>query len=242
MPVKPILLIKHEVVETTGRATPALRDAGCDLLAIDAWIPGATWPELDDVSGVVMFGGAMNVDQVEQHPFLERERGLTREALDRGLPFLGICLGGQLLARTLGAPVVASPVREIGFNEVFPTEAAADDPLFSTLGAGQMLFHWHEDSFELPDGAVLLASGSQVEGQAFRVGDAAWGTQFHFEVNVDEVKGWLADDRGDLEADWGKSPETILKECEIYLAAQEAFADGVFGAFAERARVASQAG
>src|SRR5262245_37808603 len=163
--MRPVLLIGHADWETFGVAPGTLQDAGMP------WIEhlshtGAVQPHLADVSGIVVFGGQMNVDMTDVYPFLEAERALVRSAIEHAVPVLGICLGGQMLARALEPRGGAAGVREIGFNVLHPTAEAADDPLFSVFDEGDVVFHWHEDEFELPVGATLLARGDEVETQA----------------------------------------------------------------------------
>lgn len=106
---------------------------------------------------------------------------------------LGICLGSQLVARAWGGEnLLARPV-EFGWHEVRPTEAGRDDPVFAGLGAGSPIFHWHEDTFTLPAGAVRLAASAMTENQAFRIGRAVYGVQFHFEADRSLVAGWSAE-------------------------------------------------
>ncbi|HYV01737.1 MAG TPA: type 1 glutamine amidotransferase, partial [Actinomycetota bacterium] len=192
-------------------------------------------PELAEVAGVVMLGGTVNADQVDRHPFLLEDRTLTREAVEAGVPYLGVCLGAQILARALDRPVMKAARREVGFQPVHPTEAAADDPLLSAFSDGDRVFQWHEDTFELPEGATLLATGDDVPHQAFRVGDLAWGIQFHFEVDGTELEAWLdeADSLMDLEATWGKSSEDIRLEAKEHMAAHEQRGHEVFRCFAD---------
>ncbi len=235
--MKPVLLIGHDVWETFGLARPALEAQELDLLVHDSRAEGAVLPGIEDVSGIVVFGGEMNVDQTDRYPFLAGERALVGEAVDRGIPYLGICLGAQVLARAVDTPVFPAPVKEIGFAELHPTEAAPDDPLVSVFEDGDMVFHWHEDTFDLPPGAVLLATGDHVEVQAFRVGDRAWGLQFHFEVDRPELELWL-DDAGDgLKEAWGKSADEIRREAALHLATQERRAGELLRRFAAEVRL-----
>ena len=232
--MKPLLLVKNDPVETLGVAPQALVAAGADVLFMDAADPDAARPQLDDVAGVVMFGGTMNVDEVDAYPFLKEHLDLTREAVLRGVPFLGLCLGAQILARALDAPVVPAPVKEVGFEPLRPTAAAASDPLLSVWSDGDMVFHWHEDTMDLPEGAELLASGDRVPLQAFRVGAAAWATQFHLEIDAAELELWLdeAAEVIDVEAVWGKSPARIREEAVRHMPAHEARGAELFTRFA----------
>jgi len=236
--MKPVLLVGHDRVETFGLAPPVLEAEGLDLLEHDA-SQGDALPEVGDLSGIVVFGGEMNVDQTDRHPFLLRERELVRAAVEHGVPYLGICLGAQLLARALGVPVFRAPVREIGFSPLSLTEDGREDPLVSVFSSGDMVFHWHEDTFDLPPGATLLATGDAVRVQAYRTG-AAWGLQFHFEVDEGEMEGWLADAGPGLKDSWGKSAEEIREEAARYLATQERRARELFRRFAGEVRGASR--
>ncbi len=239
--MKPLLLVRNDGFETYGVAVPSLRSAGAELLLVDAF-EGQPLPELSEVAGVVMLGGTVNADQVDPHPFLLQDRTLTREAVDAGVPYLGVCLGAQILARALDSPVMKAARRELGFQPVHPTEVASDDALLSAFTDGDRVFQWHEDTFELPEGATLLATGDDVPHQAFRVGDLAWGIQFHFEVDGAELEEWLdeADSLMDLEATWGKSSEDIRLEAKEYMAAHEERGREVFRRFADVVRRATR--
>jgi GMP synthase (glutamine-hydrolysing) len=232
--MKPLLLVQNDPVETFGVAVRALEHAGAAVHVLDATDPSAPRPSLDDLSGVVMFGGTMNVDEVDEHPFLKENRDLTREAIGRGIPYLGICLGAQMLARALDAPVRRSDVKEVGFEPVRPLPAAAADPLLSVWSDGDMVFQWHQDTMALPPGADQLATGDHIDVQAFRVGEAAWATQFHFEIDAAELEIWLDDASQfmDLEEVWGKSPAEIRAEAAQHMADHEAKGSAMFARFA----------
>jgi len=231
--MKPVLLVKNDPFETYGVAVRALTSAGVDVVLVDATDPQAPRHTLEDLSGVVMFGGTMNVDELDQHPFLKENRELTREAVARGVPFLGICLGAQMLARALEAPVRRDDVKEVGFEPLRPLPAAAEDPLLDVWSDGDPVFQWHQDAIELPVGAELLATGDRVPVQAFRVGDAAWATQFHLEIDADELELWLAEVRDlDLKSAWGKSHEQMRAEAVTHMAAHEAKGSQMFVRFA----------
>ena len=190
-------------------------------------------PPIEDGSGVVVFGGSMNVDMVDEHPFLLDERALVRDAVDRGIPFLGICLGAQMLARAMGRRVYPAGVRELAFNVLHLTEAAADDVLVSVFDDGDMVFHWHEDTFELPEGAAVLGTGDDVALQAFRIGDHAWGMQFHFEIDRAELEVWLDAAGEDVVRAWGKTSDEVRAEADRFLPLQEARAVELFRRFGD---------
>jgi GMP synthase (glutamine-hydrolysing) len=231
--VKPILLVRNDPYETFGVAPGALARAGADV--ITANMPGgAGLPSLQDVGGVIVFGGTVNVDMVERHPYLAVVRDYAREAVDGGVPYLGICLGSQILARAFGERVVKAGVKEVGFEPLRPAPPAADDPLLSAYADGDLAFQWHEDTFGLPEGGTLLASGDGVPLQAFRLGDRAWGIQFHQEVDAVELAWWIdvAEAGSDLEATWGKSAETLRREARTHIRAHEERGRELFRRFA----------
>lgn len=153
---------------------------------------GEPLPALADISGLIVLGGAMGANDEATHPFLAELKGLLREVVAGRVPYLGICLGGQLLATALGAPVVSRRWEELGSLAINLTPAAAGDPLFAGLPATFTTFQWHHDSFDLPPGALLLASSAACPHQAFRVGPVAWGLQFHPEVTESIIRDWCA--------------------------------------------------
>ncbi|MDP9330277.1 MAG: type 1 glutamine amidotransferase [Actinomycetota bacterium] len=232
--MKPILLVRNDPVETFGLAVRSLEGAGATVIELDAADPSAERPVLADLSGVVMHGGTMNVDEIDEHPFLKGDRDLARECVARAFPYLGICLGAQILARAMDMPVFRAPVKEVGFEPVRPAAAAAADPLLSVYGDGDPVFQWHQDTMDLPAGAELLASGDRVPIQAYRVGNAAWGIQFHFEVDAAELEYWLEEASAamDIEEVWGKSADAIRQEATRSLVRHEEQGGDVFARFA----------
>ena len=257
-----ILCIRNDPSDSLGMAPQLLRGAGCDFDVLDAFDANARWPATatltfppdlpppqgegrvgvsridplpareEPIRGLVVFGGEMNADELERFPYLLRVRQLMQEAVDQGIPTLGICLGAQLLARACGASVTRAPVRELGFKPIWPTAAAANDPVLGFLEAGDRFFQWHEDTFGLPAGATLLATGLAVRHQAYRLGDRAWGIQFHPEVDAAQIDTWLSQAEATLEPVWGRAAEAVREETRAYLAAQERQARALFGAFA----------
>jgi GMP synthase (glutamine-hydrolysing) len=145
---------------------------------------------VDDYGAVLLFGGAMHADEEHFHPWLREEHLFIERLLDLHVPVLGVCLGAQLVAKAAHAPVSPASEPEIGWVEVELTEDARDDPVFSELPQRFHAFHWHYYAFDLPAGAGELARSS-VCTQAFRLGDAAWGVQFHPEVTLDIVSSWV---------------------------------------------------
>jgi GMP synthase-like glutamine amidotransferase len=152
---------------------------------------GEALPAAGAVSAAIVLGGAMGVHDTNRHPFLAQVKDFIGECIRLETPFLGVCLGGQLLADVLGGRVtINSPCREKGTLAVRLTAAGERDPLFAGVSREFVTFQWHNDAFEIPAGGTLLASSAACPGQAFRYGPCAWGTQFHPEVDRAIVDCW----------------------------------------------------
>jgi GMP synthase-like glutamine amidotransferase len=145
----------------------------------------------DDFDAVMVFGGSMHLDENDEHRWLDPEKEFLRDALARGTPILGVCLGSQLLAEAAGARPYRSEEPEIGWYEIEITDAGADDPLLGPLAPSVELFEWHHYVAPLPPGGVELARTPACV-QAFRIeGKPAWGLQFHAEVTRENLFSWL---------------------------------------------------
>jgi GMP synthase-like glutamine amidotransferase len=171
-------------------------------------------PPAGPVDAALVFGGTMNAHEEEDHAWLRREDDELRRMVAGGTPVLGVCLGGQLLAKALDARVVRSAVPEIGWQEVVLRPEAAGDPVVGALPDGFLSFQWHHYRFELPDGAVPLAS-SPVCLQAFRFGDHVWGVQFHPEVTREILQHWIdsSESQEGLDLDY----RALERECDLWI-------------------------
>jgi len=155
---------------------------------LDTWVPAVTpTPPPDGYDAVMVFGGAMHVDQEAHHPWLREEEEYVRALLDRRVPLLGVCLGAQIVAKAAGARVGPAVEPEIGWVDVERTD---DDSVLGVLPGRFPAFQWHFYAFDVPAGAIELAH-SRVCPQAFRLGDAAWSVQFHPEVTREIVARWV---------------------------------------------------
>jgi GMP synthase (glutamine-hydrolysing) len=158
---------------------------------LETWVPAAaaTPPPVDANDAVMVFGGAMHVDQEAHHPWLREEEQYVRTLLDRRVPLLGVCLGAQMVAKAAGARVGPAPEPEIGWCDV---DRKVEDPVLGVLPARFPAFQWHFYAFDVPADAAELAR-SRVCPQAFRLGEQAWAVQFHPEVTREIVAGWVAE-------------------------------------------------
>ena len=187
-----VLAFRHVPFEGLGHIQPVLESRAVGVQYVDLYLPGAEPPDPSAAGGLIFLGGPMSVN--DGLPWLEREGAILRDALGRGQPVLGLCLGAQLLARAAGARVYPNGCKEIGWYDVFPTEAGAVDPLIGELQPRQTVFHWHAETFDLPTHAGWLASSDACRHQAFRLGSNAYGLQFHLEVTPEMITDWQQQD------------------------------------------------
>src|SRR6266571_9339534 len=140
---------------------------------------------------LISLGGPQQASDDEKYPYLTAEKVFILKAVEQDMPYLGICLGAQLLAHALGAEVARHHMTEVGFYEVQLTEEGKADAFFQGLPGYQEVVHWHEDSFALPRGAVRLATSKNTLNQAFRFGRRAYGLQYHIELTPQMLDTWL---------------------------------------------------
>jgi GMP synthase (glutamine-hydrolysing) len=202
--LRKILIFKHVAHEVLGTLTPILREEGFRIRYINFDRTPDAAPSLDKYGGLVVFGGWMGVYEADRYPHIKVECKMIEAALKKDIPVLGICLGAQLVAHTLGAEVRKHSEKEVGWQNVELTEAGKSDPLLGHFKASEKLFQMHGDTFEIPKGAVHLAKSDACLGQAFRYGDKAYGMQFHLEVDQAMIDRFLLgpSNRQEVEA-WG---------------------------------------
>ncbi|MGH3132754.1 MAG: type 1 glutamine amidotransferase [Gaiellaceae bacterium] len=208
-----------EVVEASGHE-------------LERWVVplgGASQPPTR-YDAVMVFGGSMHPDQDERFGWLGREEEFLRDAISGGVPVIGVCLGGQMLARAAGARVGPAREPEIGWIEVELTAEGRADPVLGVLPPRTDAFQWHSYTFEIPAGGIELAR-SDVCPQAFRVGERAWGVQFHAEVTLPMVRTWTAEESDELPV----APEEFLVEAEARIASWNEQGRKLCGAFLELA-------
>jgi GMP synthase-like glutamine amidotransferase len=186
-----VLVVQHISCEPPGAYEEVLIERGAAIRRVEI-DEGQPLPDWRDVDAIVAMGGPMSVNDDAALPWLGDEKRLIGEAVRAGVPFWGACLGVQLLAASLGARVYPGPAPEVGLLPVTLTDAAMADPLFAGLPRNLLTLQWHGDTFDLPEGAVLLAGSPSYPHQAFRWGAHAYGVQFHLEVSAEMARQWAA--------------------------------------------------
>jgi GMP synthase (glutamine-hydrolysing) len=182
-------VVQHIRCEPPGVFSDVLRARGVaiDTVEIDE---GDKLPDWQDVDLVVTMGGPMGAYDEADHPWLAGEKQWIAQAVRAGKPYLGVCLGSQLLAASLGAKVSTGPAPEVGVLPVTLTDEGHTDPVFSALEQRFPALQWHGDTFDVPAHGVRLGSSAAYRNQAFRFGEFAYAVQFHLEVTDDMLNEW----------------------------------------------------
>ena len=185
-----LLVFQHIPIEHPGILRDFLGEDGIDWDAVEL-DDGEAIPDLDDYDALWVMGGPMNVWDAAAHPWLVAEKAVIREAVQRDLPMLGVCLGHQLLADALGGKVELMAAPEVGIDSVEINPVGREDPLFVGLDRVVRCLQWHSSEVtQLPADAVTLASSPACPVQAFRVGEHAYGVQYHVELTAETVPEW----------------------------------------------------
>jgi len=224
-----VLSVTHGPSVPGGVFDEVVEAAGHELERWVVPVGGAPQPPAR-YGAVMVFGGSTHPDQDEQFDWLAREEAFLQEALAEDVPVIGVCLGAQMLARAAGAWVGPVSTPEIGWFEVDLTPAGRADPVLGVLPPRTRAFQWHSYTFGIPDGGVELAS-SEACTQAFRLGERAWGIQFHAEVTLEMVRTWTVEETDELPA----PTDVFLAETEERIAAWNEQGRKLCGAFLEHA-------
>ena len=196
-----ILIIKHIDIEGPGTLGDFLKAQGEPYFTVELGAGEKLPYDPRDYKAVVVLGGPMNVDEEEKYPFLKPENEFIQKVLKAEVPYMGICLGSQLLAKAAGAKVVKSPVKEIGWYQVELTVDGKNDPMFQGFRPKDPIYHWHGDMFHIPSNGKLLATAPGCPHQALKVGKNAYGLQFHVEVTDKSIREWYKEYIADLPGD-----------------------------------------
>lgn len=230
--MKNVLFIQHGDVDKPGLVADVLADIGISLSVVHPYAGEALPEDASQFDGLVLGGGGQSAYEVERFPYLQSECALIRSALVFQKPILGLCLGGQLIAKALGAEVRRAESKEIGFFPVTRAVDAATDPLAVILPPVFGAAHWHGDVFEIPGGGVRLASTPLTPNQMFRYGGSCYGFQFHLEMTpalFDELV-W---DSPDYLIDSGLDPQDLIRQAREVLPQLEKHVRAVFKKWTE---------
>ncbi len=192
---KTCLTLQHLSFEDLGTLEPVLRALGFGIHTQQAGVDDLGSPHAQqawrDADLVVVLGGPIGVYEADRYPFIHDELARVRERLAAGKPIIGICLGAQMIAAASGQRVYPGPAKEIGFKPLILSEAGRDSCLSALQACDMQVLHWHGDTFDLPDGAQLLASTDLVPHQVFTIGHHVLGLQCHLEAQPDQLERWL---------------------------------------------------
>jgi GMP synthase (glutamine-hydrolysing) len=226
-----VWVLQHNPSENLGTIEDALRGHGIGFEYIETYAGNRVPQGMAGKAGLIVMGGPMGVYEEAQFPFLRDEMRLIESALSAGSPVLGVCLGSQLLAATLGAEVRKGKKKELGWHPVTLTESAGHDALFAGFGPEIWPFHWHGDVFSLPRQAVSLGASEWTPCQAFRFGKNAYGILFHLEVTGEQISKMLRDFGDELRETGGEAGK-ITAEGTRRLPALREISSEVFGRWA----------
>ena len=232
--MKKLLVLQHVAHELLGTLNPLLKRAGFRIRYVNFARHPEAQPSLDGYDGMVVLGGPMSVNDAGRLPHLTAEMRLIEQAMKQNLPVLGICLGAQLIAKTLGAEVYPNQEKEIGWYDVSPTGAAESDPLLTEFQVRERIFQWHGDTFDIPKTSSHLAFSNLCANQAFRYGVNVYGFQFHLEVDEPMIHRWLRvpENRKEIAALGGtNTPERIHQETLEHMARLNQLSERIFGEF-----------
>ena len=190
---------QHVAHEGIGSIEEWIKTEGHSMTAT-RFFNGEQLPELNDLDWLIIMGGPMNVNDEKDYPWLAAEKKFIRQAIDAGKTVLGICLGSQLVSDALGAKVYKNKEKEIGWFNIELTHSAQSEDLFSDMDSRLKVFHWHGDTFDLPENAIHLASSVACKNQAYVYNDKVLALQFHLEPTkkslLDMLKGGIEEQPG----------------------------------------------
>jgi len=226
-----VWVLQHHPAENLGAIAEALESAALAWQYVRVFDGRPVPTDMKGAGGLIVMGGPEAVYRLDRYPYLRDEIALIENALKAGRPVLGVCLGSQLLAAALGANVRRAAHKEIGWYPVRLRSEAKDDRLLGGVPEEFVACHWHSDIFDLPAGAVPLASSELTELQGFRYGENAWGLLFHAEM-TQQIVAALVSEFGEGLKRVGIDGDEILASAPRHLAALSKIAGTIFGRWA----------
>lgn len=206
--------LQHADFEDLGCIAPWLARRG-DAVSRTRLYAGEPLPPVQDFDWLIVMGGPMNIYEYERHPWLRAEKALIREAWQQGRKLLGICLGAQLIADALGAPVTRNAETEVGWFPLQLSPDAAHSHFFRDFPAQFRAFHWHGDTFALPQGAASLMRSEACANQAYELDNRVAAIQFHLEVTAANARDWFAHEQP-APARYVQAPEAVLADLDAF--------------------------
>src|SRR4051794_38764385 len=242
-PVEEVLVFQHDPFEDLGVFAEVLEKQRTTYRVIRLFHGETPADDRERMKALIVLGGRMNSQDEESYPFLRWEKRIIRAAIDEAVPVLGICLGAQLIAATLGSAIYQGRVKEIGWSSISMTPHGQVDSLLGYLPENATVFQWHGDGFDLPSGAIRLASSSNYENQAFRLGKTIYGLQFHLEVTPRMIERWMDERSRDLAEAPYVIPDKIRADTQSYAPTLKYYGERFIAEFLRRAiRVKGQRG
>ncbi|MDJ0617473.1 MAG: glutamine amidotransferase [Calothrix sp. MO_192.B10] len=218
------IVIQHVPFEDLGTLHPVLKQRGYQISYQQAGVDDLSLIETTQADLLIVLGGPIGVYEEEEYPFIKDELKLLEQRLAKKLPTLGICLGSQLIARALGAKVYPGHGKEIGWSNLQLSQMGKNSCLRHLETKETSVLHWHGDTFELPDQAILLASSQQYQNQAFSWGKNCLGLQFHPEITAKGLERWFIGHACEIASTHGISVSQLRTDTMLYAHALESSA------------------
>lgn len=225
------LVLQHIECEDLGTIGPAMSGRGIGAEYVRLFDGEPVPQDIERYSGIIILGGPMNVYEEDEFPFLREEDVLIKKAIQKGSPLLGICLGGQLIAKATGATVTKGAKKEIGWYKLNLTQGGKEDKAFGKFPEELTVFQWHGDTFGIPQGAVHLAGSELFPNQAYRIGNNVYGLQFHLEVTEKTINSWITEYQDELSTLDYINYEKIIKDTPVYIKNLSAYAEIFYDKF-----------
>lgn len=225
------LVLQHIECEDLGTIGPAMSGRGIGAEYVRLFDGEPVPQDIERYSGVIILGGPMNVYEEDEFPFLKQEDVLIKKAIQKGSPLLGICLGGQLIAKATGATVTKGAKKEIGWYKLNLTQGGKEDKAFGKFPEELTVFQWHGDTFGIPQDAVHLAGSELFPNQAFRIGNNVYGLQFHLEVTEKTINSWITEYQDELSILDYINYDKIIKDTPVYIKNLSAYAEIFYDKF-----------